>query len=113
MSTFDNKAYARVVENGIQAVEAVQELRNAGYLSENIYVIDHDEARTEKIAEVARANEVGIEEEGALSAIANIFRSRGDELRAKIVSLGFTQSEAEFYERELDLGKVLVIVSRA
>ncbi|MNJ57859.1 general stress protein [Paenibacillus fonticola] len=109
MSTTDKKAFARVVQNGVQAVEAVHELRSAGYVKDHIYVLAHDPDRTGRIADTSDASEIGIKEEGVFDAIANLFRSRGDELRAKIVSLGFTETEAAFYEKELDLGKVLVI----
>ncbi|KHF33659.1 General stress protein 17M [Paenibacillus sp. P1XP2] len=78
-------------------------------MSDNIFVLAHDGDRTERIADAANANEIGIKEEGMFDALANLFRLRGDELRAKITSLGFTEAEAQFYEKELDLGKVLVI----
>ncbi|WP_110931363.1 general stress protein [Paenibacillus bouchesdurhonensis] len=107
--TDKKKSYAKVVQNGVQAVEAVNELRAAGYVRDHIYVLAHDQDRTERIADTSDAKEIGIKEEGVFDAIANLFRSRGDELRAKIVSLGFTETEAAFYEKELDLGKVLVI----
>jgi len=103
------RSFAKVVENGVQAVEEVNRLRNSGYLSENIFVLAHDDERTERIADTANASEIGIKEEGMFDALANLFRLKGDELRAKITSLGFTEAEAQFYERELDLGKVLVI----
>ncbi|WP_175537567.1 general stress protein, partial [Mycobacterium tuberculosis] len=45
-------------------------------------------------------------------SLANLFRSRGDELRAKIVTMGYTEAEADYYEKELDKGKVLVIARR-
>ncbi|GAA0137348.1 general stress protein [Paenibacillus sp. YSY-4.3] len=109
MSMTDKKSYAKVVQNGVHAVEAVNELRSAGYTKDNIFVLAHEQDRTERIADTSDANEIGIKEEGIFDAIANLFRSRGDELRAKIESLGFTKSEAAFYEKELDLGKVLVI----
>lgn len=109
MSMTDKKPYAKVVQNGVQAVEAVNELQAAGYARDHIYVLAHDENRTERIADTSNANEIGIKEEGVFDAIANLFRSQGDALRAKIVSLGFTDAEAAFYEKELDLGKVLVI----
>lgn len=112
MSSIVNKSYVKVVQNGLQAVETVQELRATGYLSEHIFVLAHNQDQTERIAESANADEIGIKEEGIFDAIANLFRSRGDELRAKIVSLGFTETEAAYYEKELDLGKVLVIASR-
>lgn len=109
MNSTNAQAYAKVVENGIQAVETVKELRNAGYRYEDVYVLAHSQDRTDRIADTVDANEIGIKEEGVFDSLANLFRSRGDELRAKIVSMGFQQSEAEFYEKELDLGKVLVI----
>lgn len=108
----DNKAYAKIVQNGVQAVEAVNELHAAGYTAENIFVLAYDQDRSGRIAEAADAHEVGIKEEGLFTAIANLFRSRGDELRAKIVSFGFTETEAAFYEKELDLGRVLIIARR-
>ncbi|MEF2967542.1 general stress protein [Paenibacillus sp. M1] len=112
MSTIDSKSYAKVVQNGVHAVETVKELHAAGYAAEDIYVLAHDQERSDRIADAADANEIGLQEEGVFTAIANLFRSRGDELRAKIASLGFTESEAAFYEKELDLGKVLVIARK-
>lgn len=105
----NSKSYVKVVQNGLQAVETVGELRATGYLTEQIFVLAHNQDQTERIAETANADEIGIKEEGVFDAIANLFRSRGDELRAKIVSLGFTEMEAAYYEEELDHGKVLVI----
>lgn len=108
----NSKAYAKVVENGVQAVEEAKNLRNTGYGFEDIYVLAHKKDITEKIAETANAKEVGVKEEGMFDSVANFFRSRGDELRSKITSMGFTKEEADFYESELDLGKVLVIANR-
>ncbi|AJS60145.1 general stress protein [Paenibacillus sp. IHBB 10380] len=113
MDSTNLQSYAKVVENGVQAVQEVKQLQTAGYIYENIYVLAHDKDRTDRIADTANADEIGIKEEGVFDSIANLFRSRGDELRAKITSLGFTDAEADFYEKELDLGKVLVIAKRS
>ncbi len=112
-SSTNAKSYAKVVENGVQAVEEVNQLRSSGYVYEDIFVLAHDGDRSERIAETADADQIGMKEEGMFDALANLFRSRGDELRAKITSLGFTEAEAQFYEKELDLGKVLVIAKKA
>ncbi|WP_438352008.1 general stress protein [Paenibacillus sp. FA6] len=112
MGSAQLKSYAKVVENGVQAVNEVRQLQSLGYVYDNIFVLAHDVDRTDRIAEISDANEIGIKEEGVFDSIANLFRSRGDELRAKITSLGFTDAEANFYEKELDLGKVLVIAKR-
>lgn len=113
MDSTNLQSYAKVVENGVQAVQEVKQLQTAGYIYENIYVLAHDADRTDRIADTANADEIGIKEEGVFDSIANLFRSRGDELRAKITSLGFTDAEADFYEKELDLGKVLVIAKKS
>lgn len=113
MNQTNHKSYAKVVDNGVQAVEAVNELRNTGYRYEDVFVLAHDQDRTDRIADTVDAKEIGIKEEGVFDSLANLFRSRGDELRAKITSLGFTDTEADFYEKELDQGKVLVIAKKA
>lgn len=112
MASTNTKAYAKVVENGTLAVQEVQNLRQSGYSTDRIYVLAHDSDKTGRIAELSDASKVGVKEEGVFDALANLFRSRGDELRAKIVSLGFTEAEAAFYEKQLDLGKVLVVAKR-
>jgi len=112
MDSTQLNSYAKVVDNGIKAVNEVKQLHSSGYVFDNIFVLAHDEERTDRIANIANANEIGIKEEGVFDSLANLFRSRGDELRAKITSLGFTDAEADFYEKELDLGKVLIIAKR-
>ncbi|CAM3692236.1 MULTISPECIES: general stress protein [Paenibacillus] len=112
MASTNTKSYAKVVENGTLAVQEVQNLRQSGYDNDRIYVLAHDANHTDRIADVSDASTVGLKEEGVIDAVANFFRSRGDELRAKIVSLGFTEAEAAFYEKQLDLGKVLVVAKR-
>lgn len=112
MESTNAKAYAKIVENGTLAVQEIQNLQHAGYMTDHIYVLAHNSDKTERIAQVSEAKEVGIKEEGVFDSLAKLFRSRGDELRAKIVSLGFTEAEAGYYEKQLDLGKVLVIAKK-
>lgn len=103
------RAYARLVNNGLEAVDVVNDLHRQGYAQDEIYVLAHEKDRTDRLADVTDANKVGMAEEGMLDTIANLFRSRGDELRNKIESMGFSSYEAGRYESELDTGKVLVM----
>jgi len=112
MGSIGAQVFAKLLQNSVQAIEEVNRLHNSGYSRENIYVISHDEARQGRIVDVAESNEVGLKEEGLFGTLANMFRSRGDALRSKITSLGFSEAEADFYERELDSGKVLVIAKK-
>jgi Heat induced stress protein YflT. len=103
------KAYAKLVNNGSEAFEAVNDLHRQGYTEKEIYVLAHESDRTARLADAATANRIGIAEEGMFDTVANLFRSRGDALRSKIESMGFSAYEADVYESELDKGKVLVM----
>jgi hypothetical protein len=96
--------------NDVEEVkEKVQQFIRAGYPDNSIYVLTHDSDRTKRVAEETNTDRIGLIEEGLGTSIANIFRSRGDELRSKLRSLGVSKSEAERLEAELDKDKIVVI----
>ncbi|WP_078382597.1 general stress protein [Sutcliffiella halmapala] len=97
-------------QNDEQAVGAVQELKARGVHEDDIYVIAHDADRTKRVADNADANTVGIGDVGLDTFVKNVFRSKGDELRAQFEELGFTAPEAEQLEEKLDHGKVILVV---
>ncbi|SDW98991.1 general stress protein [Paenibacillus sp. CF384] len=87
----------------------VNRFRTEGYDPNNIFVLTHDKDRTSRIAENTDAEKIGVTVEGVGTAIANVFRSTGDELRAKMRSLGISEPYAEHLEGEMDKDKILVI----
>lgn len=93
-----------------QAIEAIRSFRREGYALEEIYVLAHDDKTTEGLADLMDTNKVGLYEEGIANTFANLFRSRGDQLRSKMHSLGLTKEEAAQFEGELDKGKIMVMV---
>ncbi|CAG9620023.1 general stress protein [Sutcliffiella rhizosphaerae] len=97
-------------QNDEQVVGAVQELKAQGVHDDDIYVITHDDDRTRRIADNADANTVGAGEVGMDTYVKNIFRSKGDELRAKFQELGFSAPEAEQLEDKLDQGKIILVI---
>ncbi|MGV7002080.1 general stress protein [Priestia megaterium] len=103
----------RVVENGVQAKEAIEQFLNRGYTKDEVYLLAHDKNRSKDLTEALETNDVGVSEQGAFDLVANVFRSRGDELRSKIKSLGLSDAEAQQYERELDQGRVIVVAAKA
>jgi hypothetical protein len=103
----NTKVYA---VNNIQEVRTkIEEITAAGYDKENIFVLTHDKKRTEQITERTDANEIGIAEEGFITAVGNLFRSSGDELRAKLRSMGVSDEHAEQLEKEMDNGKIVIL----
>jgi len=103
------KPTINVAENAEKALEVVKDLYQQGFEMDDIYVLAHHEDVTHKLAAIANTKEIGISEEGIYHSLANMFKSRGDELRSKFVSLGVSDDEAARLERELDNGHVAVI----
>src|SRR5690554_5953795 len=101
-----NQTKVTVVNNALEVDQTLKFLINEGYDKDFLYVLTHDDRRTEHISEATDAKEIGFLEEGPITAIANLFRSKGDELRAKLRSMGVSKEEAEHLEEQLDRGKV-------
>lgn len=103
------KPSVQIVTTAMDALHAVRELNRRGYKQDDIYVLAHDSEQTKELADATDANQISMAEEGVLSSVANVFRSRGEEIRSKLQAIGITEAEAERYEEELDQGRVLVI----
>jgi|GEM_PF-4095032 len=100
----------KLVTHEEQAIEEIRAFRREGYALEEIYVLAHDDKTTEGLSSLMDTNKVGLYEEGIANTFANLFRSKGDQLRSKMTSLGLTESDADHYEKELDMGKIMVMV---
>jgi hypothetical protein len=97
------------LDNILDARYKIQSLQNEGIAKENIFVLTHNEKRTEYISKHTDSNQIGVTEEGIFTAIANFFRSEGDGLRAKLRSMGVSTDHAEVLESDMDLGKIVVL----
>jgi DNA-binding transcriptional MerR regulator len=100
----------KLVTQEEQAIDEIRSFQSEGYSLEEIYVIAHDTDKTDGLAKLMSTNKVGLYEEGIANAFTNLFRSRGDQLRVKMQSLGLTKDAADYYEKELDKGKILIMV---
>jgi len=103
------KTKVHTVDSIMEVQEQIYRFQREGYLQSQIYVLTHDKDRTDRIAQNTDASKIGMAEEGIGTAIANVFRSTGDELRAKMRSLGISPYDAERLEMEMDKDKILVI----
>ncbi|MEH7111131.1 general stress protein [Neobacillus niacini] len=103
----------KIVENGVEAKQEIAQFMLQGYTKSEIYLLAHDENRSEHLTDALDINEVGVSEQGVFDSIANVFRSRGDELRSKLQSLGLSAAAAERCEEEMDHGKVIVLASKS
>jgi hypothetical protein len=109
MNNDNKRTMVHTVNNVLEARDRITKLQQDGYPKENIFVLSHDKERTEHIVEETDANQVGLAEEGVLTAIANLFRSTGDGLRAKLTSMGVSKEHANRLEKEMDNGKIVIL----
>ena len=103
--------FIRIAEDGSQALQTVKELHEAGYRKDDIYVVVNDPTLPQEFADISRADEIGLREDGVFKSLANLFRSRGEELRSKMLSVGVYNGVTERLENELDHGRVVVIAT--
>ncbi|MCQ6282615.1 general stress protein [Bacillus sp. EB600] len=101
----------KVVENGVEAKKVIDQFLNQGVSKEDVYVLAHDEDRSEDLTDALGANNIGVQEQGFMDTFTNVFRTRGEELRSKLESLGLSNQEAEHLEEELDQGRIVVVAS--
>ena len=102
----------KLVENGLQAKKEIEQFLTQGYTKDEVYLLAHNKERSEDLTEALDTGEIGVNEQGVIDSIANVFRSRGDELRSKMESLGLTDTEAQKFEKELDRGRVMVVAAK-
>lgn len=105
------KPLIREYTNDEKLMSDVTSLKNKGIDNKDIYILSHDDDRTDRIANNVNANTIGLSEQDFKNVISNIFSKQGDELRTKLQEIGFSEQEAEEYEEDMDEGKVLLIVT--
>ncbi|WP_018393207.1 general stress protein [Bacillus sp. 37MA] len=102
-------AKVREYETIGEAVQAANSLHTRGVAEEKVYVIAHDGGVIDEVADRSDAEKIGIDETGLGTAMKNMFRGKGDRLRAKMEEIGLSSAEAVAYEQRLDEGKILLI----
>ncbi|RKD22629.1 hypothetical protein BEP19_10230 [Ammoniphilus oxalaticus] len=98
-----------IVENGVEAVEEIRKLESEGYSLQDIYILAHSERRTNTLTDAIETNSIGILEQGIFNQIANIFRSREDELCSQMESMGIPKEIEKHLLKELNQGRLLII----
>ncbi len=92
-----------------ELMHVVKSLSEKGVSKDNLYVMSHDDDRTNRVADSVDANKVGMSEVGFDTYVSNIFSKKGDQLRSQLEELGFSEMEANNYEEKLDQGTILLI----
>src|SRR5699024_5962511 len=103
------KMLPKVIEfdDDTKLMEEVKKLAAQGVSKDNLYVISHDDYRDKRVEDSVDASIVGVVAEGLENYVKNIFRQKGDKIKAQFEELGFDHTESEVLEGKLDEGKIL------
>lgn len=103
------KPVVKEFKDDVAIKEEIKSLTDKGVSKDHLYVMSHDQDRTDRVVDSVDASKVGMEEEGFGTAVKNVFRKKGDELRSKFEELGFSKQEADELEEKLDHGTILLL----
>jgi hypothetical protein len=103
----------RVVKDGYEVKEAIEQFLSLGFRKDNIYLLAHERDRTEELTNVLNTNGIGISEPGDNKPMANSLHFYKDELFSKLYSLGLSAAEVQQYVKELNWGRILVFAIKA
>ncbi|MCM2989353.1 general stress protein [Bacillus safensis] len=93
------------VENSKGAKQTIEQIRSA---KDDIFVFAYDPERSDTVTEHTNAKSMTVVDQGILDQIANVIRTRDDELMAKIMSAGADQELALTLLDELKKGKLVI-----
>ncbi|HIV82417.1 MAG TPA: general stress protein [Candidatus Salinicoccus merdavium] len=106
------KPFIKGYKNDEELQTDIEKLKSQNVGENDIYVISHDDERTKRIAKNVEINTIGANEMGIGDAVKGAFDKKGDQLRKQLENIGFSETEAEKYESEMDKGTVFLIVTR-
>ncbi|MGM0967443.1 MAG: general stress protein [Bacillota bacterium] len=90
------------VENSKEAKQTIEQIRSG---KNDLFVFAYDPERSDTVTEHTNAKSMTAVDQGILDQIANVIRTRDDELMAKMMSVGADQELALTLLDELKKGK--------
>lgn len=83
------KPVVREYTNDEKLMKDVEELKQLGVAKEDVYVLSHDDDRTERLADNTDANTIGAKETGLKHAVGNVFNKKAMSFATKSMKLAF------------------------
>ncbi|PCK18827.1 general stress protein 17m [Bacillus pumilus] len=96
------------VENSKEAKQTIENIHSADSSKDTVFVFAYDPERSDNVTEHTAAKSMTAIDQGVLDQIANVIRTRDDELMAKLMSVGADQELALTLLEELKKGKLVI-----
>lgn len=93
-------------QDDTEMMATVRQHAAKGVSKNDLYVVSHDDDRTDRVAGAVNANEP----DDLSELVGTWYNQKGDELRAIFEEFGFDEIEAGNLEEKLDHGKIVLLV---
>lgn len=96
------------VENSKEAKKTIDHIHSSGSTKDAVFVFAYDPERSDTVTKYTDAKSMTAVDQGILDQVANVIRTRDDELMAKMMSAGADQELALTLLDELKKGKLVI-----
>lgn len=100
------KPAVKEFQDDTELMAEVRRQASNGISKHDLYVISHDDDRTERVADAVDANEP----DDLNELVGTRYTKKGEELRAILEEFDFSSDEASNLEDKLDHGKILLLI---
>ncbi|MDJ1632099.1 general stress protein [Bacillus velezensis] len=83
------KPVVREYTNDQKLMQDVKELQRLGVAKEDVYVLSHDDDRTDRLADNTDVNTIGAKETGIKHAVGNMFNKKATSSATKFTKSAF------------------------
>ncbi|MDY0943375.1 MULTISPECIES: general stress protein [Priestia] len=95
--------------NGAETKKAIETFLQEGFTRNDIYLFTYNRENSKNLMNVTGTSDVGLAEQHIFDSIANVFRSREEEIRKKMHSLGLSEIEIKQCLERMDRGDIVII----
>lgn len=90
--------------------EEITRLSELGIMRKDLYVMSRDEDSAKEAAKKTDSRHMHLKEDSLGSQVVNLLRQKDKVIHHRFKELGFSQSEAEQFEKKLAEGKLLLMI---
>jgi hypothetical protein len=104
-------SYSIVVADHEQDVKkAILQFLEAGFRPYQIHVLAYDNEKNKGLLTQQCVSRIGMATQAMNQTQSDLFRSKGYELRSKLLSFGWSAQAVDHYENEIAQGRIVVAV---
>jgi hypothetical protein len=99
-----------VADHETEVKKAILQFLEAGFRPFQIHVLAYDNEKNKELLKQQCVSRIGMATQTMNQTQSDLFRSKGFELRSKLLSFGWSTAAVDYYENEISQGRIVVAV---